>query len=243
MPGIARITHPKGVKTTYFILLLPSKAFSEIYCEFYDKYYIRKHLVTTCQLGDCAQLEKLTMMRPTVGQSGGEEVDKSWWKLRNWKIEVIQRIKLNEMYNSINQAFSSYYRMRSILNRKDFMWNVTFGLHRPQRAWPWPHWNILKEPCVIFCKKIDCNILKDCSYFIGGYISSRHTGHSNWSLKNMFVWKRVSNTQNMSQQASQTPKNVSKSVSNTWKCLKKASQTPWKCLKKGLKHPENVPTP
>ena len=74
-------------------LLLPtSKAFSEIYCEFYDKYYIRKHLVTTCQLGDCAQLEKLTMMRPTVGQSGGEEVDKSWWKLRNWKIEVIQRL-------------------------------------------------------------------------------------------------------------------------------------------------------
>ena len=106
-------------------LLLPtSKAFSEIYCEFYDKYYIRKHLVTTCQLGDCAQLEKLTMMRPTVGQSGGEEVDKSWWKLRNWKIEVIQRIKLNEMYNSINQAFSSYYKMRSILNRKDFMTTV-----------------------------------------------------------------------------------------------------------------------
>ena len=71
MPGIAGITHPKGVKTTYFILLLPtSKAFSEIYCEFYDKYYIRKHLVTTCQLGDCAQLEKLTMMRPTVGQGG-----------------------------------------------------------------------------------------------------------------------------------------------------------------------------
>ena len=43
--------------------------------EFYDKYYIRKHLVTTCQLGDCAQLEKLTMMRPTGGR--GVKVDVS----------------------------------------------------------------------------------------------------------------------------------------------------------------------
>jgi hypothetical protein len=50
-------------------------AFSEIYCEFYDNYYIRKHLVTTCQLGDCAQLEKLTMMRPTGGR--GVKVDVS----------------------------------------------------------------------------------------------------------------------------------------------------------------------
>ena len=33
-------------------------------------------------------------------------------------------IKLNEMYNSINQAFSSYYKMRSILNRKDCMTTV-----------------------------------------------------------------------------------------------------------------------
>ena len=68
-------------KVTYFSTNPPFELIlnriSEIYCEFYDKYYIRKHLVTTCQLGDCAQLEKLTMMRPTVGQSGGEEVDKS----------------------------------------------------------------------------------------------------------------------------------------------------------------------
>ena len=48
-------------KVTYFSTNPPFELIlnriSEIYCEFYDKYYNRKHLVTTCQLGHCAQLE------------------------------------------------------------------------------------------------------------------------------------------------------------------------------------------
>ena len=59
-----------------------------------------------------------TTNRGSGGRSKWTKIYVNW---ENWKIYVIQCIKLNEIYISTNQAFSSYYKMRSIINRKDFM--------------------------------------------------------------------------------------------------------------------------
>ena len=98
------------------------KALSEIYCEFYDKYYIRKHLVTTCQLEDCegGAARKADKQRP--GAADGQKL------MRIEKLKNEHSILYQIECNSINQAVPSYYKMRSILNRKDL--TITMAVTR-----------------------------------------------------------------------------------------------------------------